>query len=63
MAGHLPFGAQIILNGHEYVACHGRKRRLTFTEEANCFTQLRVTTSFRENCTVGTIRSGRSVPR
>jgi hypothetical protein len=25
MAGHPPFGAQIILNGHEYVACQARK--------------------------------------
>jgi hypothetical protein len=40
MAGHPPFGAQIILNGHEYVACQARKRRLTFTKEGNCFTHL-----------------------
>lgn len=40
MAGHPPFGAQIILNGHEYVACQARKRHLTFTKEGNCFTQL-----------------------
>ena len=25
MAGHPPFGAQIILNGHEYVACQARE--------------------------------------
>ena len=40
MAGHPPFGAQIILNGHEYVACQARKRQLTFTKEGNCFTHL-----------------------
>jgi hypothetical protein len=40
MAGHPPFGAQIILNGHEYVACQARKRHLTFTKEGNCFTDL-----------------------
>jgi len=40
MAGHPPFGAQIILNGHEYVACQARKRHLTFTKEGNCFTQI-----------------------
>jgi hypothetical protein len=40
MAGHPPFGAQIILNGHEYVACQARKRHLTFTKEGNCFTHL-----------------------
>src|SRR6266851_663581 len=40
MAGHPPFGAQIILNGHEYVACQARKLHLTFTKEGNCFTHL-----------------------
>jgi hypothetical protein len=40
MAGHPPFGAQIILNGHEYVACQARKRHLAFTKEGNCFTDL-----------------------
>jgi hypothetical protein len=40
MAGHPPFGAQIILNGHEYVACQARKRHLTFTKEGNCFTNI-----------------------
>ena len=27
MAGHPPFGAQVILNGHEHVACHGQGSR------------------------------------
>jgi len=40
MAGHPPFGTQIILNGHEYVACGATKRQLTFTKEDNCFTQI-----------------------
>jgi hypothetical protein len=40
MAGHPPFGAQIILNGHEYVACQAGKRHLSFTKEGNCFTHL-----------------------
>ncbi len=40
MAGHPPFGTQIILNGHEYVACQANKRHLTFTKEDNCFTQI-----------------------
>ena len=40
LAGHPPFGAQIILNGHEYVACQATKRHLTFTKEDNCFTQI-----------------------
>lgn len=40
MSGHPPFGAQIILNGHEYVACQARKDGLQFTKEGNCFTQI-----------------------
>jgi hypothetical protein len=39
LAGHPPFGAQIILNGHEYVACRARRAGLSFTKEGNCFTQ------------------------
>jgi tRNA threonylcarbamoyladenosine modification (KEOPS) complex Pcc1 subunit len=38
MSGHPPFGAQVILNGHEYVACRARKARMSFTKEGNCFT-------------------------
>jgi hypothetical protein len=38
MSGHPPFGAQIILNGHEYVACQARKVEIGFTKEGNCFT-------------------------
>jgi len=38
MAGHPPFGAQIMLNGHEYVACRARKTGIGFTKEGNCFT-------------------------
>jgi hypothetical protein len=40
MSGHPPFGAQIILNGHEYVACQARKDGLQFAKEGNCFTQM-----------------------
>jgi hypothetical protein len=40
MSGHAPFGAQIMLNGHEYVACQARKEGLQFTKEGNCFTQI-----------------------
>ena len=38
MAGHPPFGAQILLNGHEYVACQAQKVSISFTKEGNCFT-------------------------
>src|SRR6201981_818722 len=35
---HPPFPAQIILNGHEYVACRARKAGIAFTKQGNCFT-------------------------
>jgi hypothetical protein len=38
MSGHPPFGAQVILNGHEYVACAGQAAGIGFTKEGNCFT-------------------------
>jgi len=40
MSGHPPFGAQVILNGHEYVACQARKAGVTFQKENNCFTEV-----------------------
>jgi hypothetical protein len=40
LSGHPPFGAQIILNGHEYVAAQGKQRGLSFTKEDNCFTEV-----------------------
>jgi hypothetical protein len=40
MSGHPPFGAQIMLNRHEYVACQARKEGIQFTKEGNCFTQI-----------------------
>jgi hypothetical protein len=38
MSGHPPFGAQVMRNGHEYVACQARKNRIEFAQEGNCFT-------------------------
>ena len=40
ISGHPPFPAQVILNGHEYVACQARKTGIVFTKESNCFTSL-----------------------
>lgn len=37
MSGHPPFGAQIILNGHEYVASAAQKAGIDFQKEGNCF--------------------------
>jgi len=40
ISGHPPFPAQVILNGHEYVACQALKAGIRFTKEGNCFTQV-----------------------
>ena len=40
ISGHPPFPAQVILNGHEYVACQARQDGINFTKEGNCFTQI-----------------------
>jgi hypothetical protein len=40
MSGHPPFGAQIILNGHEYVACRAQTAGIRFAKEGNCFTRV-----------------------
>lgn len=39
MSGHPPFGVQVMLNGHEYVACAAQQQKIGFTKESNCFTQ------------------------
>ena len=38
MSGHPPFGAQIILNGHEFVARQAAGAGIAFTKAGNCFT-------------------------
>ena len=38
LSGHPPFGAQVILNGHEYVACAAKAAGVGFSKEGNCFT-------------------------
>src|SRR6266550_9523128 len=40
ISGHPPFPAQVMLNGHEYVACQARKSGISFTKEGNCFTHI-----------------------
>ena len=40
ISGHPPFPAQVILNGHEDVACQALKAGIRFTKEGNCFTQV-----------------------
>lgn len=56
---HPPFNAQIILNGHEYVAIQAKKRNIGFTKEGNCFTDISDAT---ELATVAdTMRASRTV--
>ena len=38
MSGHPPFGAQIILNGHEFVARQAGAAGIAFSKAGNCFT-------------------------
>jgi len=40
MSGHPPCGAQVILNGHEYVAVQAQKAGVGFTKQENCFTSV-----------------------
>jgi len=39
MAGHAPFAAQVILNGHEYVAVTAQAAGIAAAKEGNCFTE------------------------
>jgi hypothetical protein len=40
ISGHPPFGAQIILNGHNYVAGRAEQAGMGFRKEGNCFTTI-----------------------
>ena len=40
MSGHPPFGAQVILNGHEHVAAMASSAGVGFGKEGNCFTEI-----------------------
>lgn len=40
LCGHPPFAAQVLLNGHEYVACQASKAGVEFRKEGNCFTEV-----------------------
>ncbi len=40
MSPHPPFPAQVILNGHEYVAAVARTAGIGFVKEGNCFTEI-----------------------
>jgi hypothetical protein len=63
MSGHPPFGAQVICNGHEYVACQAQAAGIAFTKEGNCFTAVadpqalaQVADTLSQQATVGRLR-------
>src|SRR5712691_10210106 len=63
ISGHPPFPAQVMLNGHEYVACQARKAGISFIKEANCFTQIsepaalaRIADTLSQQRTIGRLR-------
>ena len=60
MSGHPPFGAQIILNGHEYVARQAQAAGIAFSKAGNCFTAVadpaglaRIADALSQDATVG----------
>ena len=63
MSGHPPFGAQVILNGHEWVACQAQAAGIGFTKEGNCFTAVadpqalaQVAAALSQQATIGRLR-------
>ena len=57
---HPPFNAQVILNGHEYVARQAQKSKVSFSKEGNCFTEIsdatglaRIADTMRASSSVG----------
>ena len=60
MSGHPPWPAQVILNGHEYVAVTAQGEGIGFVKEGNCFTEIadpqglaRVADALSQNAAVG----------
>jgi len=65
MSGHPPFGAQVILNGHEWVACQAQGAGIGYTKEGNCFTAVadpqalaQVAAALSQQATIGRLRQG-----
>jgi hypothetical protein len=63
ISGHPPFPAQIMLNGHEYVACQARKAGINFSKQGNCFTHVshpaalaKIAATLSEQRTIGRLR-------
>jgi hypothetical protein len=69
MSGHPPFGAQVILNGHEYVSCLAAQQGTYFAKEGNCFTDIigqaddcRLADASRCNNVIGPLADGGNLP-
>ena len=63
ISGHPPFPAQVILNGHEWVAAHARQAGIHFIKEGNCFTHIsdaaglaRIADTLSDDRTIGRLR-------
>jgi hypothetical protein len=63
MSGHPPFAAQVILNGHEWVACQAQTAGIGYTKEGNCFTAVadpqalaQVADTLSQHATIGRLR-------
>ncbi|MGH2396844.1 MAG: hypothetical protein ACRDFW_07630 [bacterium] len=63
ISGHPPFPAQVILNGHEWVAGQAHTAGIRFTTEGNCFTQIsdpaglaRIADTLSDPPTIGRLR-------
>lgn len=70
MSGHPPFGAQVILNGHEYVASLAAGQGIYFAKEGNCFTDIigqadgcRLADAWRCQNAIGPLANGGEKPR
>ena len=66
MSGHPPFGAQVILNGYEWVACQAQTAGIGYTKEGNCFTAVadpqalaQVAATLSQHATIGRLRQVR----
>jgi hypothetical protein len=63
ISGHPPFPVQIMLNGHEWVACQARQAGIQFTKAGNCFTRIsdiagfaRIADTLSDARTIGRLR-------
>ena len=63
ISGHPPFPAQVMLNGHEYVACQARRAGICFSKQGNCFTHVsdaaglaKIADTLSEQRTIGRLR-------